>query len=61
MGYGKLDNYGIEGMFDRLTQEHVGLSDIPGLKNKSKYLIHRNFSEKSIDLVKKIVRREHMK
>ena len=61
MGYGKLNNYSIEGMYDRLTLEHISLLDIPGVKNKSKYLLHRHFSEKTIDRVKLIVRREHRK
>lgn len=61
MGYGKLNNYSIEGMYDRLALEHISLLDIPGVKNKSKYLLHRHFSEKTIDRVKLIVRREHRK
>ena len=58
-GCRKLNNYGIEGMYDRLSGEHICLSDIPKLKNKMKYLLHRNFSEKTIDHHKKIVRMGH--
>lgn len=57
----KLNDYGVEGMFDRLTREYISLSDISKLKNMPKYLLHRYFSEKMIDHVKMIVHRKRRK
>ena len=45
-------------MRDRLTKEHREVSDILGLTNKLKHLLHRNLSEKILYTIKIVVRRE---
>lgn len=50
-------NYGLEGMYDRITGDYTHLCEIQGNKNRIKYLLHRTFNEKSIKEFKKLVHR----
>lgn len=53
-----IQNFGIEGMYDKLTREFTPLSAIPGNKNRLKYLLHYTFSEKKIKAIKQLICRQ---
>lgn len=52
-----VENYSIDGFFDRLVGERCFLSTIRGMKNRLKYLLWRSFDAQFIFKVKKLLHR----
>ncbi len=52
-----VQNYSIEGLYDRMTGEFTCLLKIPGVKNRFKYLLHRIFRENTIKRIKYFIHR----